>query len=148
MTKYSIDQFSQITGITKFVLRTWENRYGFLKAQRTDTKIRFYTDELLVRALNSNYLLENGYKISAISKLSHDEISSKVDEIKNSAEDNSAESYYIVKLIKSALDFDSNLFNSTYDKGVQELGILEFYKSVLLVAFSKIFALDAGILNI
>ena len=138
MTKYSIDQFSQITGITKFVLRTWENRYGFLKAQRTDTKIRFYTDELLVRALNSNYLLENGYKISAISKLSHDEISSKVDEIKNSAEDNSVESYYIVKLIKSALDFDSNLFNSTYDKGVQELGILEFYKSVLLVAFSKI----------
>ncbi len=138
MTKYSIDQFSQITGITKFVLRTWENRYGFLKAQRTDTKIRYYTDELLVRALNSNYLLENGYKISAISKLSHDEISSKVDEIKNSAEDNSIESYYIVKLIKSALDFDSNLFNSTYDKGVQELGILKFYKSVLLVAFSKI----------
>lgn len=138
MTKYSIDQFSQITGITKFVLRTWENRYGFLKAKRTDTKIRFYTDELLVRALNSNYLLENGYKISAISKLSHDEISTKVDEIKNSAEDNSIESYYIAKLIKSALDFDSNLFNSTYDKGVKELGIIEFYKSVLLVTFSKI----------
>tara|TARA_B100001057_G_scaffold476879_1_gene545434 strand:- start:765 stop:1646 length:882 start_codon:yes stop_codon:yes gene_type:complete len=138
MTKYSIDQFSQITGITKFVLRTWENRYGFLKAKRTETKIRFYTDELLVRALNSNYLLENGYKISIISKLSHDEISSKVDEIKNSTDDNSIESYYIAKLIKSALDFDTNLFNSTYDNAVQELGILEFYKSVLLVAFSKI----------
>lgn len=138
MTKYSIDQFSQITGITKFVLRTWENRYGFLKAQRTDTKIRFYTDELLVRALNSNYLLENGYKISVISKLSHDEISDKVDEIKNNSEDNSVESYYIAKLIKSALDFDSHLFNDTYERGAQELGILEFYKGVLLVAFSKI----------
>ena len=34
MTKYSIDQFSSITGITKFVLRTWENRYGYLKAER------------------------------------------------------------------------------------------------------------------
>ena len=66
MTKYSIDQFSQITGITKFVLRTWENRYGFLKAQRTDTKIRFYTDELLVRALNCNYLLENGMQKGAL----------------------------------------------------------------------------------
>ncbi|MAD50814.1 MAG: hypothetical protein CMC95_05915 [Flavobacteriales bacterium] len=138
MTKYSIDQFSQITGITKFVLRTWENRYGFLKAQRTDTKIRFYTDELLVRALNCNYLLENGYKISAISKLAHDEIAKKVDEIKNSSDDNSTESYYIAKLIKSALDFDSHLFHSTYEKGVEELGILEFYKNVLLVAFSKI----------
>ena len=89
MTKYSIDQFSQITGITKFVLRTWENRYGFLKAERTDTKIRYYTDELLVRALNSNYLLENGYKISAISKLTDDEITSKVDSIKNGNDDTS-----------------------------------------------------------
>ena len=138
MTKYSIDQFSQITGITKFVLRTWENRYGFLKAERTETKIRFYTDELLVRALNSNYLLENGYKISAISKLSHDEIAEKVDEIKNKSNDNSKESYYIAKLINSALDFDSKLFHLTYESGVRELGILEFYKNVLLVAFSKI----------
>ena len=138
MTKYSIDQFSQITGITKFVLRTWENRYGFLKAERTNTKIRFYTDELLVRALNSNYLLENGYKISAISKLDDIQIKKKVDEIKNSDEDNSVESYYITKLISSALDFDSNLFNTIYDNGVKELGVLEFYKSVLLVTFSKI----------
>tara|TARA_B100001741_G_scaffold313751_1_gene321705 strand:- start:2256 stop:3137 length:882 start_codon:yes stop_codon:yes gene_type:complete len=138
MTKYSIEQFSQITGITKFVLRTWENRYGFLKAERTNTKIRYYTDELLVRALNSNYLLENGYKISAISKLTDNEIKLKVDNIKNSNDDTSKESFYIAKLITSALNFDSNQFNLTYDQGVEELGILEFYKSVLLVAFSKI----------
>ena len=138
MTKYSIDQFSQITGITKFVLRTWENRYGFLKAERTDTKIRFYTDDLLVRALNCNYLLENGFKISAISKMTHDEICQKVDEIKNKSDDKSKEAYYISKLIQSALDFDSQLFHLTYDSGVRELGILEFYKNVLLVAFSKI----------
>ena len=138
MTKYSIEQFSQITGITKFVLRTWENRYGFLKAERTNTKIRYYTDELLVRALNSNYLLENGYKISAISKLTDNEIKLKVDDIKNSNDDTSKESFYIAKLITSALNFDSNQFNLTYDQGVEELGILEFYKSVLLVAFSKI----------
>ena len=92
---------------------------------------------MLVRALNCNYLLENGYKISAISKLSHDEISSKVDEIKNSTEDNSIE-LTTAQVDKISSDFDSNLFNSTYDKGVQELGILEFYKSVLLVTFLKL----------
>ena len=62
MTKYSIDQFSGITGITKFVLRTWENRYGYLKAERTGTNIRVYTDEMVVRALNTNYLLNNGLR--------------------------------------------------------------------------------------
>ncbi|MGC6471225.1 MAG: MerR family transcriptional regulator [Flavobacteriales bacterium] len=138
MTKYSIDQFSQITGITKFVLRTWENRYGFLKAERTDTKIRYYTDDLLVRALNCNYLLENGLKISVVSKLSDDEIRQKVDSIKNSSDNKSKEAYYISKLIESALEFDSKLFHLTYDSGVRELGIIEFYKSVLLIAFNKV----------
>ena len=50
MSTYSINQFSEITGITKFVLRTWENRYSFLKPERSDTNIRIYTDEMLVRA--------------------------------------------------------------------------------------------------
>ena len=50
MSTYSINQFSEITGITKFVLRTWENRYGFLKPERSETNIRIYTDEMLVRA--------------------------------------------------------------------------------------------------
>ena len=82
MTRYSIDQFSGITGITKFVLRTWENRYGYLKAERTDTNIRVYTDEMVVRALNTNYLLNNGYKISKIVSLSDHDVFEEVQNIK------------------------------------------------------------------
>ena len=78
MTKYSIDQFSGITGITKFVLRTWENRYGYLKAERTNTNIRVYTDDMVVRALNTNYLLNNGFKISKIVTLSDDKFLKKL----------------------------------------------------------------------
>ena len=52
--------------------------------------------------------------------------SKKVDEIKNSRGDNSKEYFYITKLITSALNFDSNLFNTTDDEGVEELGILNF----------------------
>ena len=47
---YSIDQFSKITGINKLLLRTWENRYNFLTAERTESKIRSYSDELLIKA--------------------------------------------------------------------------------------------------
>ena len=138
MTKYSIDQFSQITGISKFVLRTWENRYGYLKAERTDTKIRFYTDELLVRALNTNYILENGIKISAVSKMTDVAISDKVEEIKVSAGKNSNEQYYITKFIESALEYNSALFHQIYKDGVEEFGFVDFYKNVLLPTFSKI----------
>ena len=82
MTRYSIDQFSGITGITKFVLRTWENRYGYLKAERTDTNIRVYTDEMVVRALNTNYLLNNGFKISKIVSLTDQQVFEEVEVIK------------------------------------------------------------------
>ena len=137
MTRYSIDQFSGITGITKFVLRTWENRYGYLKAERTDTNIRVYTDEMVVRALNTNYLLNNGYKISKIAKLNDDEVKKAVFEIKIDDKANKAE-YYINEIIVSALNFNSIKFDSIYNEGVKEFGLLVFYKDVILKTMQKI----------
>ena len=137
MGNYSIDQFSSITGITKFVLRTWENRYAYLKANRSETNIRIYTDEMIVRALNTNYLLDNGYKISKVSKISEIELIKIISKIKiNKIEID--EDYYINQMIISALDFDSARFNKIYDEGVLELGLIDFYKSVVLKTLSRI----------
>lgn len=137
MTRYSIDQFSGITGITKFVLRTWENRYGYLKAERTDTNIRVYTDEMVVRALNTNYLLNNGEKISRIAKLSDPEIVEAVYNLKLQEGTDKAE-FYINEIIVSALTFNSVKFDSVYSEGVNEFGLLEFYKKVILETMRKI----------
>lgn len=137
MTKYSIDQFSGITGITKFVLRTWENRYGFLKADRTKTNIRVYTDAMVVRALNTNYLLNSGKKISKISKLSDHEMMEAVVELKIS-DLGSKEDFYVNEIIISALQFDSVKFNSVYNQGVEEFGIVDFYNKVILQTMQKI----------
>ena len=137
MTRYSIDQFSGITGITKFVLRTWENRYGYLKAERTNTNIRVYTDEMVVRALNTNYLLNNGYKISKIVNLSDDEIFVEVENIKLKGKENKSE-YYINEIIVSALTFNSVKFDTVYNEGVKEFGLLKFYKEVILQTMHKI----------
>ena len=113
MTKYSIDQFSGITGITKFVLRTWENRYGYLKAERTDTNIRIYNDQMVVRALNTNYLLNHGFKISRIAKLSDAEVMEAVHKIK--IQDTSTKpEYYINEIIVAALNFDSIKFKRPF----------------------------------
>ena len=53
MTTYNIDQFSKITNIPKLNLRTWENRYSYLIPLRTETNIRVYSDDLLVRGINT-----------------------------------------------------------------------------------------------
>lgn len=137
MTRYSIDQFSGITGITKFVLRTWENRYGYLKAERTDTNIRIYTDEMVIRALNTNYLLNNGFKISKIASLSDEEVFVEVENIKIKSNSSNSE-YYINEIIVSALTFNSIKFDSVYNEGVKEFGLLKFYKEVILQTMHKI----------
>lgn len=138
MTQYSIDQFSKITGFSKYVLRTWENRYGFLKPTRTETKIRLYSDDLLVTALNSNYLLQNGYKISQISKLTQEEIENKIENLEYETLTDTSHLYYISKLIDSAIHFDSNLFHSAFNDGLEKFTLIEFYLKVILPTFNKI----------
>jgi DNA-binding transcriptional MerR regulator len=137
MTRYSIDQFSEITGITKFVLRTWENRYGYLKAERSDSNFRIYTDKMVIRALNTNYLLNNGFKISKIASLSDEEIFQEVGYIKINNNSTNSE-YFINEIIVAALTFNSIKFDKVYTEGVQEFGLLEFYKKVILQAMHKI----------
>ena len=137
MGNYSIDQFSSITGITKFVLRTWENRYAYLKANRSETNIRIYNDEMIVRALNTNYLLEAGYKISKISKISEIELIKIVDEIKGKQIEGK-ENYYINQIIISTLEFSTSKFNKVFEEGVLDFGIIEFYKKVILTMLNRI----------
>jgi MerR family transcriptional regulator, light-induced transcriptional regulator len=137
MGNYSIDQFSSITGITKFVLRTWENRYDYLRANRSKTNIRIYTDDMIVRALNTNYLLEAGYKISKISKISEIEITKIVEEIKVNKIDGK-ENYYINQIIISTLEFSTSKFNEVFEEGVLDYGILDFYEKVVLTTLDKI----------
>ena len=81
MISYNIDQFSKITNIPKLNLRTWENRYSYLVPLRTETNIRVYNDDLLVRGINTKLLLENGYKISKVSKMLDEEIQSAVEKV-------------------------------------------------------------------
>tara|TARA_Y100001954_G_scaffold28676_1_gene25867 strand:+ start:22 stop:900 length:879 start_codon:yes stop_codon:yes gene_type:complete len=136
---YNIDQFSKITGINKLLLRTWENRYNFLTPKRTETKIRIYSDELLILALNTKLLLDNGYKISKISKKNNVEIENLITEIstqKTAIE--SKVSIYINQFIKSGLKFDTSLFNKTFSDCSSKFSMIDLYKKIMLPTFSKI----------
>ena len=45
---YNISQLSNISDTNKITLRSWEERYNFLVAERTKTNIRLYTKEDLI----------------------------------------------------------------------------------------------------
>jgi DNA-binding transcriptional MerR regulator len=71
MNVFSIKDLENISGIKAHTLRIWEQRYGILKPERTDTNIRHYGDEELKLVLNIALLQEKGgFKISEIAKMS------------------------------------------------------------------------------
>ncbi len=72
--QYAIKDLERLSGIKAHTLRIWEQRYGILKPERTDTNIRYYTAEDLKKILNISLLNNNGVKISKIAKLKQAEV--------------------------------------------------------------------------
>ena len=54
---YNISQLSKISDTNKITLRSWEERYNFLVAERTKTNIRLYTKDDLICAINTKAFL-------------------------------------------------------------------------------------------
>lgn len=78
MNAFTIKDLENLSGIKAHTIRIWEQRYKFLNPQRTETNIRFYSNNELQIILNIALLNKYGYKISHIDRMSQDEMSEKV----------------------------------------------------------------------
>jgi DNA-binding transcriptional MerR regulator len=77
MAIYSIRDLEKLTGIKAHTIRIWEQRYGLVTPARTDTNIRYYTDENLRHLFNVALLNRNGLKISKLAQMTPEEIAAK-----------------------------------------------------------------------
>ena len=78
MNAFTIKDIENLSGIKAHTIRIWEQRYSFLKAQRTETNIRYYDSKQLGAILNIALLNKYGFKISRINKMSEEEIREKI----------------------------------------------------------------------
>jgi DNA-binding transcriptional MerR regulator len=67
---YSLRQVVELTGISEFTLRGWENRYEAFEPPRTQTGRRLYSSNDVLRAKALLDLTRQGHRIGAIAKLS------------------------------------------------------------------------------
>lgn len=81
IAKFSIKDLEKLSGIKAHTLRIWEQRYGILKPERTDTNIRYYCNEELKQLLNITLLYNHGFKISKIASLDGKSIVAEVNKI-------------------------------------------------------------------
>src|SRR5213596_1825582 len=78
MNAFTIKDLENLSGIKAHTIRIWEQRYSFLKPQRTGTNIRYYSNDELKTILNISLLNKYGYKISHIDRMSEDEMNEKI----------------------------------------------------------------------
>jgi MerR family transcriptional regulator, light-induced transcriptional regulator len=128
-TKYSIRDLEKLSGIKAHTLRIWEKRYDLLKPERTDSNIRFYTNDDLKRILNISRLNKNGIKISVLASMTDEEINRKVSKI-DTGESESED--LIDSLIVGMIELDEANFTRIFSAGIERH---EFENTILKVIF-------------
>ncbi len=135
MSNYSIKDLEHLSGIKAHTLRIWEQRYNFIEPKRTDTNIRYYSDEDLKLILNISTLKENGYKISKIAKMSEAEMSTEVLKI---AETNLRFPDQINALTLSMIDMDEDRFEKILSNNIIKYGFEKTMVNIIYPFLSKI----------
>jgi DNA-binding transcriptional MerR regulator len=126
---FSIKDLENLSGIKAHTIRIWEKRYNVLQPMRTDTNIRLYDLASLQKLLNITLLHEYGYKISKIASYSEDKIPSLVREIISSK---NAKSHAISAFKMAMMNFDQELFLSTYNWLITEKSFKEVFHQVFI----------------
>jgi MerR family transcriptional regulator, light-induced transcriptional regulator len=135
MSTFTIKDLENLSGIKAHTIRIWEQRYSFLKPERTGTNIRFYSNDELKTVLNIALLNKYGYKISHIDKMTIDEIKERL----LSLNQVQAQQERIVnELIESMIDLDIDKFEVILDNYIIARGIERSISQVIFPFLEKI----------
>jgi DNA-binding transcriptional MerR regulator len=120
MNAFTIKDLENLSGIKAHTIRIWEQRYTFLKPQRTDTNIRYYTNDELKKVLNIALLNKYGFKISHIDKMNAQELRDKIISL-NQAE--AQQERLINEMLQCMIDLDMDRFENVLDEFIAAKGI-------------------------
>lgn len=134
-TTFTIKDLENISGIKAHTIRIWEKRYNLLEPNRTDTNIRYYSSESLLKLLNVALLNKHNYKISKIAEMGNDQILTYARELafKSAVNDEAINAFKM-----AMFQFDKVLFNNTYNKLLHKKTFREIFKQVFIPFLSHI----------
>lgn len=135
MNYFTIKDLENLSGIKAHTIRVWEQRYNFLRPQRTDTNIRYYDSEELKKLLRVALLNKYGFKISRINRMSPDEIRNKVISLNRS---DAQQEHLVTELINSMVDLDMKRFEKLLDTYISGRGIEESISRLIFPFLDRI----------
>jgi DNA-binding transcriptional MerR regulator len=135
MNAFTIKDLENLTGIKAHTIRIWEQRYNFLKPQRTDTNIRYYNNEELKKILNISLLNKYGFKISHIDRMTEDDMKNKILSINNIQ----AQQERIVNaLIQAMIDMNLEGFEDSLEEYIRAKGIEKTIHQIIFPFMERI----------
>ena len=134
-TVFTIKDLENISGIKAHTIRIWEKRYDLLQPNRTDTNIRYYSTDNMLKLLNVVLLNKNDFKISKIAKMTDEEILANARQVAYNVavEDDAINAFKV-----SMFQFDKGLFNSTYNKLLHQRTFQQVFKEVFVPFLEQI----------
>jgi DNA-binding transcriptional MerR regulator len=135
MTRFTIKDLENLSGIKAHTIRIWEQRYSFLKPSRTDTNIRYYSSDDLKTILNISILNKYGFKISLINKMSVQDVQSRVAELNIAG---AQQERIVNELIQLMVDLDTTGFEKLLEKQIVANGIEKTIIRIIFPFFERI----------
>lgn len=135
MNAFTIKDLENLSGIKAHTIRIWEQRYNFLKPQRTETNIRYYSSDELKAILNIALLNKYGYKISHIDRMCEKEIHDRIVTLGNVQ---AQQERMVNDLLQKMVDIDIASFEDTLDSYIAARGIDKTITQVIFPFLEKI----------
>lgn len=135
MNAFTIKDIENLSGIKAHTIRIWEQRYHFLKPQRTDTNIRYYSNDELKTVLNIALLNKYGYKISHIDRMQPAEIKEKILSLGDAA---AIQERIVNDLVKEMIDLNLEEFEKVLNGYIAAKGIERTVIQIIFPFLEKI----------
>lgn len=134
MASYSIKDLEKLTGVKAHTIRIWEQRYQLISPQRTETNIRFYTDEEAKRLLKVAALYHQGMKISKIASLNEASLNECILDI----EPNGNKHATLEQLTIAMIDLSEEHFLDLFNQCIEDLGFKETMIQIIYPFLQKV----------
>ena len=135
MAHYSIKDLEHLSGIKAHTIRIWEKRYQLLDPERSDTNIRYYSNEDMRKILNVALLVKSGYKISNVALFDNVKLQTEVLRQNKTLLDPEKN---IDQLLLHTVNMDSVGFEQLLKKIIEENGFSKTIENVIFPFFERI----------
>lgn len=135
MNDFTIKDLENLSGIKAHTIRIWEQRYNFLKPQRTDTNIRYYSNEELKTILNVALLNKYGHKLCHIDRMQPEEICAKVLTL---GEAEAVQERIVNELVRTMVEIETDKFEAILGKYIRENGMENAMLKIVFPFLEKI----------